>query len=55
MSKEMNVKCYIDDKEVDCKELQLFSPQHPDSIEEQLKSLDDDYYKSYTKGRGSDA
>ena len=39
----MKVRCFIDDKEVECKELQ----EQP--IDEQ------DYYESYTTGRGSDA
>ncbi len=36
----MEVQCFIDEKEVDCKELQ---------------ETEQDYYESYTTGRGSDA
>ena len=38
-----DVRCFIDDEEVDCKELQ----------EEPLP--EEDYYESYNTGRGSDA
>ena len=43
MEKEREVRCFIDDEEVDCKELQ----------EEPLP--EEDYYESYNTGRGSDA
>ena len=43
MEKEREVRCFIEDEEVDCKELQ------------EKPLLDEDYYDSYSTGRGSDA
>ena len=40
MEKELPVECFVDEEKVDCKELQ---------------ETEQEYYESYTTGRGSDA